>query len=381
MAIPQHSTWARCVVLVAVLVANAQGAQAGDPLACVSEFAGKNNFSGVVSVQEQAGAGWTFAFGRQAGPESKQNSEETRFNIGSAGKMFTAVAIGQLVDADKIRFDDRVGRFVSGLAPETDAVTIGQLLSHTSGLGDFFRPENFQALQQARSAADLLPLIVSEKPSFAPGSQFRYSNSAFALLGIVVERVSGESYADYLERHIFAPAVMTSTGLDPRIDANVAVGMTSRQIGARPSDTVANALPDATPLRAAPGALAFGNPAGGAFSTGADLHKFFAALLQHRLTTAMTADELISPKGAGTADPSGRDYGYGFGLRNAAGRRWLGHNGGTLGANAEAFATPGNELSLVVLANRDPPAATLMFGFVASLLGDNTDLAACRSSG
>ena len=141
--------------------------------------------------------------------------ENARFNLGSAGKMFTGVAVGQLIDAGKVRLEDPIGAQVKGLTSEAAAVTVRQLLTHTSGLGNFFSPENLVAIEKARTASDLLSLVASDKPSFPPGSRFQYSNTGFLLLGILVERVSGQSYGRYLDEHVFNPAGMVTTGLEP----------------------------------------------------------------------------------------------------------------------------------------------------------------------
>jgi len=111
--------------------------------------------------------------------------------------MFTAVAVAQLIDAGKVQLGDPIGVQVKGLTPEAAVVTIRQLLTHSSGLGNFFSPENLPAIEKARTASDLLPLVAADKPSFAPGSRFQYSNTGFLLLGILVERISGRAMPEF----------------------------------------------------------------------------------------------------------------------------------------------------------------------------------------
>ena len=127
--------------------------------------------------------------------------------------MFTAVAIGQLVDAGKLRFEDPLGRHLPGLPPALAAVTLHQLLTHTSGAGNYFMPQNRAAITAARTAADLVPLIAAQPLEFEPGSKMAYSNSGFVLLGAVVEKVSGQTYERYVADHVFKPAGMASTSL------------------------------------------------------------------------------------------------------------------------------------------------------------------------
>ena len=340
---------------------------------CVASKAAQNGFSGVIDVTRNDHPLVSIARGKLAGDESSAITPDTRFNLGSASKMFTAVAIGQLIDAGKLHLDDHVGAFVDGLQPETRAVTIRQLLTHSSGLGDFFKPENMAVMLRARTASDLLPLIAREKPAFPPGSRFAYSNSGFVLLGIVLERVSGLSYGDYLAQHILAPAGMTRTGLDPKPLKTLAVGMTAMGREATPGV--------APTLSPAPGATeGYGSPAGGMFSTVGDLQRFARALLDHKLTSASTAAALATPQivsAPATADRPERQYGYGFGVGIDNGHRWFGHNGGTPGTNTEFAVFPDDRLTVSVLANRDPPMATAMFAYVKRLLFDPSLVANC----
>lgn len=370
------------VAMSTAACATAPTARAAAPAglaSCLASTAERDAFSGVISAVHQGQPVVSVARGVRAGPGSPPITPLTRFNIGSASKMFTAVAVAQLVDAGKLKFDDPVGHSVSGLTPETAAVTIHQLLTHTSGLGDFFAPQNMEAMQNARTASDLLPLIASEKPQLPPGSRFRYSNSGFALLGVLIERISGQTYADYLRDHVFLPAGMTDTGADPEPLATLAAGMTSRSPGGRPGDGGAP-MGAGGALRPAPGATLHGSPAGGMFSTAVDLQRFATALWTNRLTSAASTAALTSSKviaAPASASAPERAYGYGFGVRAEAGRRWVGHNGGTLGANAEFFMDPSAQWFVAVLSNRDPPSATKMFEYLEELIVDPGKVATC----
>ncbi len=382
---------------------------------CLAHKAEQDDFSGVVAATERGRPIAFLARGKLAGEDSAAITARTRFNLGSASKMFTAVAVGQLIDAGTVRLDAPIGAYVKGLTPEASAVTVRQLLTHSSGLGDFFKPQNMAAMMKARTASDILPLIADDKPSFAPGSRFAYSNSGFALLGILVERVSGLSYGDYLARHVFAPAGMTDTGLDPKPLATLAVGMTARQPGMAPRGSpggpglvligpdgramtpgAAGDAPDASnrlmprnpgdqaiapdraapaekpALHPAPGAVeGYGSPAGGMFSTALDLQRFAQALLGNRLTRAATTTALTTPQivaAPATSFRPERRYGFGIGIGTEKGRRWFGHNGGTLGANTEFAVFPEDRLTLTVLSNRDPPMATDMFAYLRKLV-------------
>lgn len=294
--------------LCSVSAAAPAGKAPKNPLeACVAAEAKKSNISGVISIMRPGGA-VSYAQGFMAGPGSAPMRADAQFNLGSASKMWTAVAVAQLVDARKITLDDPIGRYVSGLTKEASAVTIRQLLTHSGGLGNFFTPDNLAAMQSARSLADLKPLVVADKPAFTPGERSQYSNSGFLLLGLMIEKVSGKSYGDYLKAHIFAPAGMTGSGLEPAGPAIRAIGMTNfpapdalGQGGPHPGPGAAPAggpnghmLPPPGPLRPADEAALMGSSAGGSFSTAADMQRFFAALFDGRLTSVAMRDALTS---------------------------------------------------------------------------------------
>jgi len=337
---------------------------AGTPLArCIAFEANELDFSGAISiVQPQGTTTWARGVLGQAG--SPGIGAESRFNLGSASKMFTAVAVAQLIDAGKVGLSDPIGLHVKGLTPEAAAVTVRQLLTHGSGLGNFFSPENVPAIQKGRTASDLLPLVAADKPSYPPGSRFQYSNTGFLLLGILIERVSGQSHGQYLDQHLFGPARMVASGMAPGPASTQAVGMTTRD----------------GPLRPAREAALRGNPAGGSYSTATDMQRFFAALLGGQLTTAATFKELISPQIVAAAAKNGSpqlEYGLGFGVGTVQGHRWFGHNGGAPGANVEVAAYPDDGIAVVVMSNRDPPTATVLFRKLRAILFDPDLLRSC----
>ena len=360
--------------------------------ACIAREAVSTDFSGVVSIA-RAGKIFSHERGVMAGPGSAAMLPNAQFNLGSAGKMFTAVAVAQLVDAGKIGLADAIGRYVTGLTPEAGAVTIGQLLTHSGGLGNFFTPDNLVLMQKAQNLSDLKPLVVADRPAFAPGSRFQYSNSGFLLLGLMIEQVSGETYDDYLQKHVFAPAGMTASSVTPADPPKRAVGMTTMpemlmppmgvmmgpgsggpppgpggpppgpSVGPPPGGPNGPFMPPPGPLRPAAEAALMGNSAGGSYSNAADMQRFFAALLAGKLTSTAMRDLLISPQIEVAPAKDGmpaRSHGLGFGVGHYKGHRWTGHNGGTLGVNVEMATFPDDQTTLVIMSNRDPPAAMVL---------------------
>lgn len=348
---------------------------------CVTAVAEESDFSGVILIAQPDGT-IVHAQGLMSNMDGGAITSSTQFNLGSAGKMFTAVAVAQLVDAKKIELEDPVGRYVSGLTAEAGAVTIRQLLTHSGGLGNFFTPDNLLQLQEAQSLTELKPLIVNETPVFPPGSRFQYSNSGFLLLGLMIEQVSGQSYGDYLKKNIFGPLGMNASGLWPEEQSIRATGMTRMPEMLQPVGPSASSPPipgmrrpepPTGPLRPAAEAVLAGNSAGGSYSSAPDLQRFFSALLAGQLTSSTMRDLLISPQIVVTPAKDGRpahSHGLGFGVGAYDGRRWIGHNGGTLGVNVETMAFPDDQTSLIVMANRDPPVATEVMRKILPLLFD-----------
>jgi len=268
---------------------------------------------------------------------------DTRFTLASLGKMFTAVAIGQLLDQRKLALTDTVAKFLPDF-PNRDArrVTIAQLLSHTSGLGSYCN-ERYEAQREGLfTLADYVPLFADEPLRFAPGERFGYSNSGYIVLGRIVETVSGLAFDDYLKRNIFDRAGMRNTGYYDRLGhtPNGAVGY-SRGADGQLHDNLGT-----RELR--------GSSAGGGYSTAADLAAFVSALVENRLMRRETRELFTSAHSDGPFGPKS----YGFGFMRRIRRDTLtaiGHTGGAPGMTAQAFYND-QGYALVVLLNRSGQA-------------------------
>jgi CubicO group peptidase (beta-lactamase class C family) len=345
------------ILFAALLAVNPPAPSAAAPAEaihrCAALLTENDRFAGTVAVSRRGDLLFSHVY-----PETADAAgADMPYNVASLGKMFTAVAIGQLVDSGRIAFDDPIGRHLPDLPPELGRITIAQLLNHTSGLADYLRPENRAAIAAARNARDLLPLALAGPLQFEPGSRRAYSNSGFVVLGAIVETLRGESYADYVGRHIFAPAGMTRSSLVA--PAGVAVPMTRR--GAEAPG----------PRRPAPiidGGRA--SPAGGAYSSAGDLVRFADALLANRLTRTATTEALIRTVGPTRTGPNGevRGYGFGFNVTEMGAMRFAGHGGGSPGMNAELLFSPVTGMAVAILSNYDPPAATAIADFARAAL-------------
>jgi CubicO group peptidase (beta-lactamase class C family) len=240
-------------------------------LDAVAGFAQKlvdtDHFSGVMLLAKDGKPVLSRAWGMAN--ESEKNSLDTKFNIGSINKVFTKRAIEQLVAAGKVSLDDTIRKHLPDFPlAAADKITIRQLLDHRSGLGDTFGAKYDAAPpSKLRELSDFVPLFVSEPLQFEPGTSQRYSNAGYIVLGLIIEKESGEKYRDYVQKHIFAPAGMSSSGfwaVDEKVPHR-ATGYTLRGDDGPLTKRVAN-------TRSLPGRP---SSAGGAYATAGDLLRYF----------------------------------------------------------------------------------------------------------
>jgi CubicO group peptidase (beta-lactamase class C family) len=287
----------------------------------VAELAADGQFSGVVLIAQAGELLLLEAYGQANRAAGFANQVDTKFNLGSLDKMFTAVAILQLVEQGKLSLDDKVGTYLPNYANSEVAknVTLHELLMHTSGMGNYFdSPRYLELHDQIRSVADYLPLFVDTPLQFQPGAQFAYSNSGFIVLGLIIEAVTGQSYYDYVRENILEPSGMFNTGcyeLDNQVP-NLAIGYTYLNWDGTETDQIHDNLA-MMPMR--------GGSAGGGFSTAPDLLNFGNALLSHRLLSPESTELLLAGK---VELAEGVQYAYGFFDRQIGDYRVVGHGGG-----------------------------------------------------
>ena len=221
-------------------------------------------------------------------------------------------------------------------------MTIRQLLTHTGGTGDFFGPEFDERRLSLKTHDDYVRLFGERAPTHPPGTEPRYSNYGFLLLGKIIEQVSGKSYYDYIDAHVFSPAGMRDSGSSPE-----EVAVPGRAVAYMRQDGAWTDAADTLPYR--------GTAAGGGYSTAGDLLKFARALLEGKL---------LSPELLAEATRNQTPwYGYGFMAREQEGVRMFGHAGGAPGMNGDLRIYPDLGVVVVGLANVDPPAADRLVGY------------------
>ena len=325
-------------------------AEVGSELgAFVKKLADADVFSGTVLLAKDGKPVFQGAYGIANKDFNVPNKLDTKFNLGSMNKMFTAVSIAQLVEKGKLSYDDPLSKFVPDFpdAASAQKIKIKHLLSHTSGLGGYFS-ERWAKMSRAsvRTVDDMMAIAKQdEKLQFDPGTKWQYSNTGMLVLGKVIELVSGKSYFDYIAENVTGPAGMINTGcfeLD-RVNTNLAVGYDKKytEKGIEWANNVFQHV-----MR--------GGPQGGCYSTVEDLLRFEQALRSNKLLSAESFKTLASPK----PDLNSPNYGYGFQIwssDNAAG-----HGGGFTGIHSNLKISLDNGWSAIVMSNYSGGAAPVI---------------------
>jgi CubicO group peptidase (beta-lactamase class C family) len=316
----------------------------------LAELAATDRFAGAVGIGFGEKTVFAEAYGLANRAARRPNRLNTRFDIASMGKLFTALAIGRQVETGRLRWTDKAGSFVPNLPLALADFRIEELLSHTSGLGSYFDSPRYAALSKSgKSVSDYMQAVVDDAERLGTRGSFRYSNNGYVLLGAILERVTGRDYCSAVDKLVFRPAGMISTGypIEPG-GADVAVGYTKGCFG-RPPNVCTRAAEWSIaerPLR--------GTPAGGALSTVPDLLRLGAAIRNHRIISAATLHEMLKPRVSQMPPGAPIDaQGLGFGIANLIGTDTFGHNGGTIGFGSQIDMTEEPPLTIVVLSNVD----------------------------
>jgi D-alanyl-D-alanine carboxypeptidase len=293
-------------------------------------------FSGAILVAHRGRALFKGGYDLANIEWSVPNTPQTKFEIGSLTKQFTATAILQLLDAGKLRLDAPISTYISDLPNAWSRITIHQLLTHTSGIPNTGKLSDYvQGLHHHYTPQELLGLVRDRPLDYEPGAKWKYSNTDYYLLGYLIERLSSESYAVYLQHHLFGPLAMADTGYNSydRIVLRRATGY------ARDNGELQNAeRPDPS----------IPYSAGAVFSTVEDLLKWDEAFYAERVIKRATQDRMFtSYKGRGEG------YGYGWFLTSEEGRQKQYHEGSTFGFGSFIARYPNDHLLVVVLSNQE----------------------------
>lgn len=316
----------------------------------VTKLVAADAFSGAILVAKDGKPFYERACGLANRAWKAPNRMDTKFNTASLGKMFTAVAVAQLAERGKLSYDDTVAKLLPDY-PNKDVaqkVTVHHLLTHTSGIPSGSLERALATMRQGhRKVSDYLPSFANEPLGFEPGAKFQYTNNGYILLGVIIEKVSGQDYYDYIREHVYKPAGMVNTD-SYELDADPPNLATGYMDGASGSPRRSNTF--FLPVK--------GVPSGLGYSTAGDLLRFDIALRNHRLLSVRSLELIWAGKVEYATQP-GSQYGYGFAVKRYNGARIVGHSGGWFGMNTQVDIYPELGYTVVLLANYDADTASL----------------------
>lgn len=292
-----------------------------------------------VSIARQERILWSKALGWADIENEVPVTQKTVFPLAGITRMMTATAVLQLARADRLSLDASIREYVPELPDKGTAITIVQVLSNTAGFRHFKSEEDFYNRKHYPTLLDAVGSFKDDRLGSPPGAAFRMSTPAYNLLGLLIERVSGDPLGVYFHRQIFDPAGMTNSRVD---GGREIIRHRARGYSLDPSRRVLNA-----PLFDASDRL----PVDGVWATADDVSRFALALLAHRLIDREMFQRMTTP--ARTRDGKEIPYGFGCFVREVSGYHIFGHGGRLPNASSFLLVFPGERLAITVLTNLD----------------------------
>lgn len=305
----------------------------------LADFVGRlenaGEFTGTVLVAENGQILLNQGFGKANVASGIANSPQMQFRIGSLTKQFTAAAILKLQEQGLLDVRDPLAKYLPDY-PRAGDITIHQLLTHTSGIPNYERRPDLPQVVQSPIALDALIASFANQPlDFPPGSQYEYSSSGYVILTKIIELVSGQPYADFLQEQFFVPLGMSSTGYD-FLAADLpspAVGYQLTPRGPQPAILTDSSWPTG---------------AGALYSTVEDLYRWDRALYGDEVLSSMSREAFFTPY---VDTRQGAYYGYGWDIGSTAGRPSIVHGGGIFGFASFMARFPEDDAVVIVLSN------------------------------
>ena len=334
-----------------------------------------DRFSGSVLIAKGNRILFEKTYGKSNKKKNTENNANTSFNIASTTKTFTAVAIAQLAEQGKLKFTDPISKFIPEYPKDiADQVTIHHLLTHTSGIElDDYKPFNLDN-DKAKNLNDALKAQVKHIDSMNDGrrkdfkvlNEYDYSNEEYVLLGLIIERVSGMSYAKYIEQNIFKPLNMKNSFADIHKlsnHKNKAIGYTYKN---SESEFIGGIR------RENGGAGLYLAPDGGVYSTTRDLYTYFKAINAHTFISKET-QELMHKKQAEIYIGEGESYhyGYGFSISQQGKVITIGHGGVNIGVGSRFEYYPEQDYYVIILSNYGSMAGSVIADHIGDLIASN----------
>jgi CubicO group peptidase (beta-lactamase class C family) len=338
----------RCIFSVFFLAAAGFGQDTARMDQVVRSEVANKQFMGSVLVAQRNRVLFSKGYGWANIEWEVPNTPATKFRIGSLTKQFTAAAILLLEERGKLRIEDSIRKYLPDEPAAWDKVTIYHLLTHTSGIMNHLSLPEVAKMVPLPQTPDQLLALVRDKPlEFAPGEKMRYSNSGYNLLGRLIEKITGTSYQDFVQKNIFTPLGMKDSGYDSnsRIISMRAAGYSPESGGLVNAEYVHMSNPYS---------------AGGLYSTTEDLLRWEQSLFGGKLLSADSLKKMTTPYLNG--------YAFGLGVDTVHGRKRISHEGGVPGFNSCLEYFPETKIVVVALSNMfRPEIASEIAGLLSAL--------------
>ena len=313
----------------------------------IRSFVAKKEFMGTVLVARGDHVLLSKGYGFANLEWHISNTPDTKFRIGSMTKQFTAASILVLQERGKLNVHDLLKKYLPDEPPAWDKITIFNLLTHTSGIPNYTALPDFASEMRVPETPLEIIAHVRDKPlDFAAGTQWRYSNSGYIVLGYVIEKVSGVPYAQFVQQNIFGPLGMKDSGYDSnsKIIEHRAAGYVSGPGGFLNAPYIDMSVPFA---------------AGGLYSTTRDLLRWEQSLFGGKVLSPASLEQMITP--------FREDYAFGLNVRHVGDERVIEHGGGINGFNTDLAYYPRSGTTVVVLGNVNGRAPAQIAAYLGTL--------------
>ena len=318
----------------------------------VQYYVSNNQFMGTALVARGDQVLFSKGYGSANLEWNVPNTPSTKFRLGSITKQFTAASILLLEERGKLKIEDPIRKYLPDMPAAYDKVTIYNVLTHTAGIPNFTNSPDYAKLRPFPHTPVQIVALFRDKPlEFAPGKKMSYSNSGYILLGYLIEKISGQSYQDFVQKNIFTPLGMKDSGYDSNsaIIPHRAAGYTPGPSGMMNADFEHMSVPFS---------------AGALYSTTEDLLRWEQGLFGGKLLSAASLAKMTAPfKG---------DYALGVGVNTVNGRKQISHGGGISGFNTYLAYFPDEKLTVAVLGNINGNAPQQIAGRLAALAHGET---------
>ena len=320
----------------------------------VQSYVADKTFMGTVLVARGSDVLFSKGYGMANLEWDIPNSPSTKFRLGSVTKQFTAASILLLEERGKLKVEDPVKKYMPDAPAAWDKITIFHLLTHTSGIPSFTGFADYAQTEPFETTPEKLVARFRDKPlEFAPGEKWNYSNSGYVLLGYLIEKISGQSYATFVQENIFTPLGMKDSGYDSnsKIIPHRASGYTPSKDGPVNAGFIHMSIPFS---------------AGSLYSTTEDLLRWERGLFGGKVLSAASLQKMTTP--------FKQDYAFGLGVHITAGHKVIDHGGGIEGFNTHLAYYLDDQLTVVVLGNLNGPASDIAGKLGAVALGQPVQL-------